>query len=354
MYNLWWKSVPSARLFVNDIAERVLNGESVVYTIDSTFPWRDCFVDNLSQKIESASKAVRIIRASDCESTPPGEYLIKSFCKPELRAKYRPSVGTEMFLANYAENTVLIDNYIMIVDCTSGQAQQWNDFISNYNAAQKKYPDRESCCFILENKEENSISLSVSNISWTKYYHSYDIYMLCLMIASELNTNSLMKSYIAELAVLLCNKDVEFAAKLSMDGLNLIKKTTITIKRIIDDSRRSDGSYFLTPDSIRRKTWEAQLKVFFPILEKFRSDFIEKYADAFPTNICLETAYGETITNIHDLELGALIYLCSSSNLHVNSDDYKKLAFFRTCRNKLAHMSALASDEIQQIICYLF
>ena len=354
MENLWWKSVPNARLFINDIADRVLNGESVVYTIDSTFPWRDCFVDNLSKEIESASKAVRIIRASECESVPPGEYLINSFCKPELRAKYRPSVGTEMFLANYAENTVLIDNYIMITDCTSEQAQQWNDFISRYNAAQEKFPDRESCCFILENKEENNISLSVPNISWTKYYHSYDIHMLCLMIASEINTNSLIKSYISELAVLLCDKDVEFAAELSKNGLNLMKKTTITIKRIVDDSWRSDGLNFVTPDSVHRKIWEAQLKIFFPVLEKFRSDFIEKYADAFPANICLETVYGETITDIHDLELGALIYLCSNGSLYISSDDHKKLAFFRTCRNKLAHMSTLTSDEIQQIICYLF
>lgn len=354
MENLWWKSVPNARLFIKDIADRVLNGESVVYTINSTFPWRDRFSDNLSKEIESASRAVRIISASECNSVPPGEYLINKFCKSEMRAKYRPSVGTEMFLANYAENTVLIDNYIMITDCTSEQAQQWNDFISRYNAAQEKFPDKESCCFILENKEENNISLSVPNISWNKYHHSYDIHMLCLMIASDINTNSLIKSYIAELAVLLCDKDAEFAAKLSKKGLDLMEKTTSAIEEIVADSMRSDGSNFLPPDSAHRKIWEAQLKIFFPVIEKFRSDFIEKYADAFSSDIFYETVYGEAITDIHDLELGALLYLCSNGSLYVSNDDHKKLAFFRTCRNKLAHMSALTSDEIKQIICYFF
>lgn len=348
MNDFWWKAIPNAAMFIDDIAKKVLSDESVVYTINNTFPWKEQFINNLRQSIEGAFKELLIIHGDDCMDKNPGDYLINRFCKDELRSKYRASVGTEKFLAVVADKTILIDRFILLRDCNQTQAQQWSDFITRYDAVRDK--KAASCCFILECQSGYSITTSLNNIIWEKYYHQYDINMYCLMIASDLKLSSILKSYISELSVILCEKDVEFAAKLTERGVDMIGNPEKTVEGIVNECRRSDNRNYPMPNNISNKIWEAQVKLFFPIIEKYRTRFIEEHINLFPINFKYDSAFGDSITDVHDLELGMIKNLCSQGVLYINSQEYKELGFFRMCRNKLAHISCLELEDIQRII----
>ena len=48
MDKLWWTTIPSAGKFAEDIAEVLINGKSVVYTVDGNLPLILSFSEVLS------------------------------------------------------------------------------------------------------------------------------------------------------------------------------------------------------------------------------------------------------------------------------------------------------------------
>lgn len=352
MDKLWWSTIPNARKFVDDIAEELDNGRSAVYSVNSTLPWKEAFSEILSMKIENADKDVDIVYEDDLNEMTPGQYLFEKYCKRELRIKYRSAIGYEKFLAANDNSTIMINKYIYVKNCDCNSVKQWLEFICKYNSYHEKNSPR--CCFIIENCSNYNPNCNVTNFRWDSYYHQYDNNMFCLLLASSMNEKDLIKRYLAELSCTLSCDDVEFAAELVSAGAELVFNTENTIRSIVESKVRSDYSFFYFPDNVMGCIKEAQIKIFFPIIERYRVQFLDEYIEQLDKDFQYTTVYGETVTDCHELELGALKFLCENSKLKVRSDDYKDLIFFRECRNKLAHMSLLSGSEILKMSDYSF
>ena len=134
MDRLWWSTIPYARKFVDDIAQVLKDEKSAVYSVNGTLPWSGTFSNMLSSKIENAEKDVDIIYEEDLGGKSPGEYLFDTYCKRELRIKYRTSMGYEKFLAANDPSTILINKFVYVKNCDFQAAKQWIDFICKYNS----------------------------------------------------------------------------------------------------------------------------------------------------------------------------------------------------------------------------
>lgn len=352
MDKLWWSTIPNARKFVDDIADELKNGRSAIYSINGTLPWSDTFTGILSSEIESSEKVVDIVYAEETDKKTPGEYLFDRYCKPELKMKYRSAMGYDKFLAANDGSTVLINKYIYVKNCSQNAVKQWTEFICKYNSQHMKNSPR--CCFIIESLSNYNPNCNITNFQWNDYYHQYDIGMFCLLVSSSIKEKDLIKRYLAELSCSVSYDDVEFAAELVSSGEKLVFDTEKTVRNIVENKCRSDHSFFIPPDNISGCIKEAQIKIFFPMIERFRTQFIDEYIEQLENNLTYTTVYGETVSDCHELELGALKFLCENAKLFVSTEDYKELIFFRECRNKLAHMSLLSETEIRKMSEYKF
>ena len=352
MDKLWWTTIPSAGKFAEDIAEVLINGKSVVYTVDRNLPWSLSFSEVLSSKIEGSDKGVDIFYSDEIDQASPGEFIFKKYCKPELKAKYRSAMSYERFLALNYSSTVLVNKYIYIRNCNKAAAELWTDFICKYNSNIGK--DGSGCSFIIENCSEYMPNCGVANFQWSNYYHRYDISMLCLLKSSEIKANDLIKSYMAELACTLSDNDAELAAELVSTGIALIDDTEKTMKKVVETRSRSDGSVYTMPDNIATYIKEVQVKIFYPVIERYRTWFINENIEQFTSDFRYTTSYGDEITDCHDLELGDLVYLCYNFKLNVSSDSFRELKSFHNYRNNLAHRSLLSPDDIRKLSDYSF
>ena len=347
MDKLWWSIIPNARKFVDDITYVLKDERSAIYSVNGTLPWSETFSSVLSSAIENAEKDVDIIYAEDLGGKSPGEYLFNTYCKRELRIKYRTTRGYENFLAANDTSTILINKFVYVKKCDFQAAKQWIDFICKYNNYHNKNSLR--CCFLIENCSEYAPNCNIEHFQWTSYYHQYDINMFCMLNASLINENDLIKSYLAELTCALSQNDVELASELVRAGVELINNPEKTLKYVIENTIRSDYSSYSMPSNVSTCIKSAQVKVFYPVIERYRTWFINEYIDQFTDDFRHITAFGDIITDCHDLELGDLVYLCKKSKLNVDYKDYKCLKSFHNYRNNLAHRSLLTVDIIQSI-----
>lgn len=351
MDRLWWNTVPNARRFIEDIIEKISNEESLIYTINDYFPWSETFKSIIVENSTTSDKTINIISEDEIGNKAPGEYIRDKYFKPELRARYRSSIGYERFIAENDHSSVLKDRIILIKCTNEATLNDWSEFVSGYT----KYHDRNTsmCCFVLEDSTGESIKSNLAIFSSNDYFHKYDIDMFSLLITSSIKSESkeniVIKRYCAELASLLAGDDIEFAAHLAGNGKKLAFHTDYVIKEIIEKEVRSNFCEFSINGDINQIIREAQIKVFYPEIECFRTWFINKYADIFPGVEALTTYFGKSVDDISCLELGNLKYLCDVKRIVVSDADYSNLVFYRECRNKLAHTTILTPEEIERL-----
>lgn len=351
MNELWWNTVPNARRFISDITSKIRNEHSLVYNIDDNFPWNETFMSIILKKSTTSDKTMNIIYADEIGNMLPGEYIKEKYFKPELKQKYRSSIGFERFIAENDYLSVLKDR-IILIKCTDEETvTQWIDFVSGY--IEHHDQNTSMCCFIIENYSKKIIKSAIACFSSNDYFQKYDIDMFSLLITSSIKSenkeNIIIKRYSAELASLLAGDDIELVAKLAVNGQKLAFHTDYVVKEVLTKEKRSNLYDFSINGDINQIIREAQIKVFYPEIENFRNFFINKYIDAFPSLKTLHTYFGNSIDDISCLELGNLKYLCDLNRIEVSDVDYRNLKFYRECRNKLAHTTTLSSDEMERL-----
>lgn len=149
--------------------------------------------------------------------------------------------------------------------------------------------------------------------------------------------NSVFKEYICELATLLSNNNPEIATELWSNS-DFVENPSNVYKKTLGKTH-----------NINNYIWEAQVKIFFPYLEKFRNRLIKKYGNILPqTHVDI---FGQEKNSPSNFELGDIVYICLHNNMDLlEKEDYEKLKFFKGCRDLLAHTKILSYDELNLFI----
>ena len=72
----------------------------------------------------------------------------------------------------------------------------------------------------------------------------------------------------------------------------------------------------------------------------------------FGSDFRFETVYGDVKTDPRELELGEIVYLSSISEISLTQTQLANAAFFRSCRNTLAHFDTLTPENVEKALCF--
>lgn len=353
MDTIWWNKVTNASCFLETIVASVQNGQSVLLELPDTIPWYMTMKEIIENEIsmQNSDSACKYVLDTKVE---PGEYLLKTFCKKEKQAKYRPLIGYPRFLAK-SNDIVLNDRILWIADVDKKQVQKWVDFIENYNKELEE--GRKGCRFIIETREKCNISnrKGIQFISFEKKIEYYDNYVFNMLAASSLKGTQLFKQYLAEVVSIMFPNDIELSSKCISDGKRFLKNPIKVIQSIIEQESRSDGAYFnvsVKQEELQERLWEAQIKIIFPLIEKHRSVIVKKYKSQIEVLLPIEGSYGETFNEVNEVELGTISYLQGKGKIQMSSDDISKVEKLKKARNDLAHIKTLAQSQVDEIFSF--
>lgn len=350
MDNMWWNRVPNSVRFINDIVAAFSEGSSVVCVIPETSEWEWTMRTIIKEKIYSGVDKTHELSGKDMGATSPGECLIKLFFDEEdpRIAGFRTSIGYETFLTKTENESGMIHSYVYLNELNEKQTCDWIEFINVYNKQHK--PKAQKCKFIIETRvsmvEEKK---GIRVIRRSEYLHNNDIAILCMMAISSMPLQDSFREYFTELATLCAQCDPELAAELISTGEEFIQNTHAVVDMIVSERLRSDLGVFRRVDDLERIIWKAQLKVFFPLIERYRLDLIKKYECDFPIHESITNMIGEEIESVYDIELNTIKDLCDKGKLYLPRPDFEEMKFFKQCRNVLAHLKPLPFESLKRI-----
>lgn len=351
MQSIWWNQIKKARVFIEQIAESVLAGKSVVINFPDYIPWPSEMHESAENILREKNPEYSLIEL-ECPVDAPDQLMLERFCKRETRAKYRKSVGAAKFLAALPEST-LHSSYVWVRISSDEVLKSWTAFASDYIQNTPKYKDK--AAFIFETQGLKSISKTkgVKFIDWNDSVDSYDVYTFCAVYSSEVGVPAYLRPYLVELASNISKYDVELGQACINAGMAFMHDPFLTLQGIRDTYVRSDGKPFqlcFEGDKLSSLVWESQLRTVFSIIEKYRSFYVSRNAKSI--SACLPTTDrdGREVRELKEVELGIIIKLVGEGNLSISLNDYEQIDFLRKKRNDLAHLTPIEFDDIRRIL----
>ena len=351
METIWWNKIPNAAQFIQKISDNIKDGKSVILQLPSNTPWYECMKSIIEDELKK-DNSYGDIKCLEESPDDPGKYLFHEYCKSEIRATYRPTKEYACFLAEH-EEIALHNDIFWIHTESSKQLNSWISFVELYYKSISK--GKQKCRFILETHIMDMFSDKkiIKVVSFNDSIEHYDNVLFNMLAASSVPGNETYKRYLAEVTSLLFPNDVEFSAKCISKGKSFLTNLTASINTISESDIRSNGLPFtfdLTPEELNERLWEAQIKILFPVIERYRNHIVNKYKEEIEAALPITTGYGDTITEAADVELGPITSLVASGKINMSNEDYTKVDKFKDARNSLAHFSVLPQQKVEFII----
>ena len=343
---IWWERIGNSIRFLNEISDALQDCQSTILIVPKELPWRDMFYQSIEQRRLPFSESRRLVRLKWTTGAEPGQFVLDELCPKDVQADYWPGESYAKYLGN-REDLALCEYYVWITDIHLQQDEiEWCRFIKEYQSASNYSQKR--AVFILE-CDDHSLKLNEMN---TIIYEirSYDCRVFCLERAAELN-NSYYIEYQAELALSLGKNDPEYSNVLLEEGEELLKEPVSTALKCINGVN-SNGLSFQSSTEMNaiQSAWKASVSYLFPIIEKHRTDFVERHADELKVYLPITNPYGGTISDPRDLEIGHIAHFINCGKVKASKNEAIEVMTCRDGRNLLAHNKLIPYDGIRVIL----
>lgn len=340
---------------MNDISNHLTAEKSTALFFPKHVPWYDFLFNNIREKLhrKNSSNKLDIIDVSGENiktSDDAGKFISQKYCTESERW---PGESYAEFLSS-RDDISLNNTYVWIKGITKKNYQPWCSFAEEYEAKCSSKKNRAT--FILEYFEDGEKIVPVCRnlhiICWENEIKSYDYYMFCALLMSDLKCNDEVKHYIAELAFLLGECHAEFCALLTEYKEKFAENPKEILEKCAEQFRYSDGeeisisSLYLTEQIVL----EAQLKNIFPVIERYRRRFITENYDQIKINLPIENNVNEKIREPYDLDIGGLKHMVQYKGLGIDASKEKELDFFHKSRNKIAHNKIISYQDAKKIL----
>ncbi len=348
--DIWWNQLSNPILLLDDVTDCLLDNQSVVVVYHNDLPWRETLMEALDRKIEPYSSNMSIKHHTLTDTQDPGEFLLEKCCSQEIQQKYWPTDSKALFLAEH--EAVVLNNSYVVIDL-AGNSDKWISFIKEYTACFKA-EDRHGL-FILFTQDKKYLESSrktsdetdntspVQFLDYTSYIHDYDTYLLCMTILSQKGLSMQQQQYLSEIAIALAGESTQLAGELADRGealaehtLPVFQETLQTLKLPVE---RID-------QRVQYALWQAQLKVFFPLLEQFRRQLFETYRTDITERFHAAPSGTYDCEKPEELEIGQLLFLFKQTRI-LSMRDYELLQSAKEARNCLAHLNHLSYPKLK-------
>lgn len=356
MDQVWWNQITNAQHFINMIADTMLSGKSALVILGEKIPWYETMKRCVIERVKR-NNSINSFEQVSSPRSGIGSYLLNRYYSEEQRTHYRPAISYAQFLAEN-HDAGLKDRFICVTGIDSKNIEEWMSFLTEYHQCCKKSKTIPTV-FVLEGRDAalaNKPGKGIVRIIYDSVISHYDKYTFCMLAVSTGKCSDIMKPYLAELAATLCEDDVELCAECIKMGREFLQDPMRALENVTAIATRSDGSAFepvFVYDAkwLNKKIWEAQLKIVFPMIESYRSSFVENYAEDIRRLLPIENSHGNVITEPNEVEIGALKFMIVKQSVFwVDENEKQRLKQYWEVRNKLAHLKTLELFEMEIIM----
>ena len=219
---IWWQTIPNAVRLCTELGQNLCEEIHVVLQHPEHLPWKEIFQTKFEEYIHEhdSNRSLNWVKASSIgdEKDSLGAYLLRHYCKEELRCQFRPGIGYARFLATSCERSTLKDTYLVIDGATAAQIENWMPFLSEYAS----FLDGASGCVCLIMTADTMECLpckGVRQIEYDKFVTDYDSLIFDLIASGEQQIGSnKLRQYLGELVISVTGTDVELGAACIREG----------------------------------------------------------------------------------------------------------------------------------------
>ena len=387
---MWWDGITGPQTLVRTLADNIQAAQSTILYVPDDLPWRRQMRLSVERVLRSTDNEL-LIWCIDCQTDcqqfirsdgtlDVAEYLLQERATPDVRSGYRKTSG--LTIQQYMiSNHVLQDRVVWVKGLDKKQTRNWIDFCQRYSA-HSQYDG----VFVIESYEEiqPSPAENIKTVNYLDFVSHYDALLFNNMTVAGMKQKEEWKSYIASVATLICNLDVElanaFITSTDFATTNIIEAIT-AIARFDQFQNRYNAPHLdkahpfvLIRDNrlseIEKRIWKAQLQVLYPLLEIERVAFVEHYETEIKEGLSLEYSdkygvkhkidqYGTDLKDPYEAELGTLyrmhrLYTAGDFGRFLLSipleSDRERLTLIHEIRNLLAHMTACSVDQVNRFL----
>ena len=351
MDRIWWSQITKASLFASNVIEALASDISVVLSLPKHVPWYDSLCDIIKDGVIDNGIPRQIYHVEG--DSEPGQRLLERFCKPEVKLQYRIGKSYASFLAEQ-EAITLNSAIVWVENLDAHSLTGWISFIHEYN---KKLPaKRQGGIFLLETRGVDPVASSkkIRCLSFSSEISAYDKYTFCTLISASAIVDNKVKPYLAELASTVCADDVELCAHCIAGGMDFARDPAAYLNAAAETQYRSDGTEYrmeLTEDELRHRMWESQLRMIFPMIERYRMQFVDDHRSDIEKELPITNDFGEVMSVPEEVEIGLLYTLTKNGAIQMKDNaEFPKLRVFKQARNDLAHLSPLTYETVVEIL----
>jgi hypothetical protein len=346
---IWWNGIAGPRRIIGRILGLLTESEMnlrkhLVFTI-SGYPWPDAMRERIRGFMEhERGLYTSQIDAHNIGSDPIDRYLLENFAERRIAIAFRESKGVSIveYLRN---NKILCGKLFWITGINQQQLTAWLPFFRKYQPR-----NGEDALFLLEYSDSPegpaaiTFPKSIVLVNMAQETNLYDELSFAMTLVAEMEEMEQWKHCVARIAVYFYDNNIEMLADILLNSSN--KEIFLEKLASIDNIR------------FKKAFWQAQLEIFFPLIERQRTHLIEKYYDKIKRALEQydEPYFGERITDPMEAELGLLVYLANKLDQNNNRclcfhyADYSMLTDLRNYRNKLAHQDCLDIKAINRVL----
>ena len=366
----WWNHITGAQVVVSKVTSLLLDNAMVILKVPSDLPWRHAMRGSIhaafQQRSDFEDVVIELIDAIDDnqENLVPGRFVLQRFASSTVSRGYREK--SRITVQQYIMQKDVIKNRIIWIKGLTGKtAEEWVDFCKGF--APRTVTDG---LFVLEIHGNMNVTATkyIQTINYSDSVSNYDVQLFnSFVLDGEGTYSNSWKKYIAVMAALICDIDVEVSERLLREtdfrkeepikGIQRISKLPEFKYRGLEADSAHVLWYYQNGyiSEIKHRVWAAQVQILFPIIEFERESIIRKWEALIKAALEEEETkqYGEIIKEPIDVELGTLCYMMARENgvLYIPDENARRrIRFLHECRNLLAHASCCTSEQVSELL----
>lgn len=355
---IWWTGVIGASEYINCIEQSLKSKNSVLLFIPQRIPWHDCFIEHI--KVDNPNKNTMSFNLIDCSKIVEnnlGLMLLNRYGSNEQKSNYKPSISISGYLF---DNNILNNRTIWLYNIPERLENRWITFLCEFQRRKLLHSNSNNnsiLCMEIDDTHQRSVNSPYTDtIIWNKQIFDYDVLMFAMHRVRNINEPESIKKYVSQIASSMASSDIELCDNLIAQYYKLIRYPKETIQAICDTNYKNGNAriFKMTKRKYEYILWSAQEQVLFPIIERERLNFINKYYDVVSKNFSNPEVKANCETAL-DVELGTLVYICikkfpGTEIIKNNSYDWKALETLHKARNNIAHRTYVSFETFNDII----
>jgi hypothetical protein len=337
--SLWWNHIAGASRYVNDVlgfvtSHRVLLLEEISFM--------SYFLQLLQEKMHQRDAGLQFEMSEADEwdgDSEIGELLMNRFV-PE--SDYHPLDGSRIA---YIAKHHLLQGRVLIVR-NIDRVPKWLPAAIEY----ARHSGTRSGLLVLSYGGTcplTAVRRGVAAPKWNAYITEYDMQLYAsYCLAGREDLPSSLRYYITQLASRFSGYDPELCCSLANESIADDPEGVLSSFASMHETM-SFLKYNLT--DIHSIIWEAQVRTVFPIIERIRRRFIEKYHADLRDMLPQRDEFGKEIHKPEEMELRHMWYYYFKDYGFYSSEEGSEFQMASEARNKLAHLALLDSQTVREI-----